>query len=164
MNCERIEELLPSYADGGLATEDRASVEAHLETCRSCAGLLVCLRASDEALAAFPQVDPGEGLRERLVSIAAPKPRFFFFTLLRKPSLQPILTAATVLGVIASLYLLNPGRREFEKSVVRTFYRGVGQVEKLYAKAGSVTDVIGSYAENLYASIKSAKPLERSKD
>lgn len=164
MSCDRIEDLLPSYADAELGPEERALVESHLRDCPGCATLLACLRGADEALAAFPQVDPGETLRNRLVALGAPKSRFSIFSLLRRPSLQPILTAATVLGIVTSLYFLNPGRREFEKGVARTFYRGLGRVEKLYAQAGSITDSIGSYAENLYDSLRSANPLERDKD
>ena len=164
MICNRIEDLLPAYADAVLGDAERAEVEAHVASCPACASLLACLRTADAALAAFPEVDPGAELRDRLVAIAAPKPKFSIFVLLRKPGLQPILTAVSVLGVVASLYLLNPGRREFEKDVVRTFHRGVGRVEKLYAQAGSIPGSIGSFAENLYASLRSSNPLERDKD
>ncbi|MBN1938296.1 MAG: zf-HC2 domain-containing protein [Candidatus Aminicenantes bacterium] len=164
MRCDRIEDLLPAYADSALDPRERAEVEVHLASCPACTSLLACLRAADEALAVFPEVDPGTELRGRLVSIAAPRQKFSLFTLLRKPSLQPVLTAASVLGVVASLYLLNPGRRDFEKNVVRTFHRGVGRVEKLYAQAGGITGSIGSFAENLYASLRSSNPLERDKD
>lgn len=164
MSCERIEDLLPGYVDGLISPEERNEVEAHLASCPPCASLLACLRVSDSALAAFPEIDPGADLRARLAAIASPKPASSFLLWLRKPSLQPVLTAATVLGVVTSLYLLNPGRREFEKDVARTFARGVGRVERLYAKAGSVTDSIGSFAENLFVSLRSSPLQERDKD
>jgi len=164
MSCDRIEELLTAYKDGGLDGAERALVEAHLKTCRECSSLLAFLGEADAALASFPEVEPGSELRDRLSAIAVPKPRFSVFTWLRRPALQPILAAATVLCAAGSLYLLSPNRREFDKAVVRTFHRGVGRIEKLYAEAGSITGKIGSYAENLYDSIQAINPLDRGKD
>lgn len=164
MTCNRVEELLPSYRDGGLDREERALVETHLRSCRACASLLAFLGETDAALASFPEVEPGDALRDRLAAIAASKPRFSVFAWLRKPALQPVLAAATVLCAVVSLYLLNPGRRELEKEIVRTFHRGLGRVEKLYARTGYLTDSLGSYAENLYVSLQSINPLERDKD
>ncbi|MCX6565434.1 MAG: zf-HC2 domain-containing protein [Candidatus Aminicenantes bacterium] len=165
MICDRIEELLPAYRDGGLEPEEHARVEAHLRSCRGCALLLAFLGETDAALASFPQVDPAPGLRGRLNAVAGRKPLFStVFGLLRKPALQPVLAAASVVCAVVSLYLLNPGRHELEKEIVRTFHRGIGRVEKLYARTGSITDSIGSYAENLYVSLQSINPLERNKD
>jgi len=164
MSCDRIEELLPAFRDGGLDREKHALVEDHLRSCRACASLLAFLGETDAALTSFPEVEPGDALRDRLAAIAASKPRFSVFAWLRKPALQPVLAAASVVCAVVSLYLLNPGRRDLEKEIVRTFHRGVGRVEKLYARTGSFADSLGSYAENLYVSLQSINPLERDKD
>ena len=75
-----------------------------------------------------------------------------------------ILAAVTAVGLAVSLYFLNPGRRDFEKKVVRTFHRGVGQVERIYARTGFLAGSIESTAENLYASLRSMKSPDRDKD
>jgi anti-sigma factor RsiW len=163
MECNRIEELLPAYLDRELDAAESAQVEAHLRTCRACASLSALLAEADAALAAFPDVEPGNELKKRLAAIAERKPRFSLLAVLRRPQLQPALVAASLLGIVASLYLLNPNRREFDKTVVRAFHRGVGKVETLYSRAGSVTDTIGAYAENFYASLRTITPPDRDK-
>ncbi|MHB8054104.1 MAG: anti-sigma factor family protein [Candidatus Aminicenantales bacterium] len=163
MECNRIAELLPSYVDGELEAAEKVRVEAHLHSCAECAALSALLAETDAALAAFPDLDPGYELRTRLAAIAGRKPRFSIFALLRRPQLQPVLVAASALGIAVSLYLLNPSRREFDKTIVRAFHRGVGTVETLYSRAGAVTDKLGAYAENFYASIQSIKPADRGK-
>jgi hypothetical protein len=165
MSCDQVQALLAAYTENDLTAEDKAMVEGHVHSCRECALYLSLLREADEALAAFPQIDPGRELLERLIAIPIPKSRFrTIFETFRKPSLQPVMAAATVFLAVLSLYLLNPDRKQFDKAILRTFHRGIGQVEKLYAQAGSVTDTLGSYAENVFVSLKSINPLSRSKD
>ena len=36
MNCDRIEELLPGYADGDISDDDRRHVDTHVGGCESC--------------------------------------------------------------------------------------------------------------------------------
>jgi len=165
MSCDRVQDLLAAYADGDLDPGDKAFVEGHLRSCAECDRLLTFLRRADEALAAFPEVEPSRELLERLAVIPAPKARFrSFFEAFRKPSLQPAMAAAAIFLAVLSLYLLNPNRAQIDKAVVRTFHRGVGQVERLYAQAGAITDTLGSYAENFFISLKSINPLGGSKD
>jgi anti-sigma factor RsiW len=163
MECDRIAELLPSYLDGELATAEKTLVESHLRSCRECAALSALLAETSAALAAFPAVEPDAALRVRLDAIAEPKPRFSVFALLRRPRLQPVLAAASFLGIVVSFYLLNPNRREFDKTIVRAFHRGVGKIETLYSRAGAVPETIGAYAENIYASIQAKKSPDRDK-
>jgi len=161
MECERIAELLPSYQDGELAAEEKAAVEAHLRSCRACAALSALLAETDAALAAFPAVEPDAKLRSRLEAIAERQSRFRLFSFLRQPKLQPVLAAVSVLGIIASLYLLNPNRRQFDKSIVRALNRGVGKVETLFHRAAGGPEALGAYAQNVYASIQEIKSPDR---
>ncbi|HMF55796.1 MAG TPA: zf-HC2 domain-containing protein [Pyrinomonadaceae bacterium] len=39
MNCEKCQELLSDFLDGTITREDRATFDAHLEECMSCAGV-----------------------------------------------------------------------------------------------------------------------------
>jgi anti-sigma factor RsiW len=165
MNCDRVQELLAAYSDADLSPEEALSVENHFRACGECASLAALLREADAALAAFPEIDPGCELRDLLIAIPARKPWFrTIFAVLQRPALQPILAAATVLLAVLSLYLLNPDRAQFNKALARTFHRGLGQVEKIYAEAGSLTDTLGSYAENVFVSLKSLNPLGKNKD
>ncbi|MCK4774751.1 MAG: zf-HC2 domain-containing protein, partial [Candidatus Krumholzibacteria bacterium] len=36
MSCKHVEELLPAYAEGDLAAEERSRVDTHLRECDSC--------------------------------------------------------------------------------------------------------------------------------
>ena len=165
MDCDRVQELLAAYSDSDFAPEEVLSIENHLRACGECASLAALLREADAALAAFPQIDPGRELLDRLIAIPARKPWFrTIFAVLQRPALQPIMAAATVLLAVLSLYLLNPDRAQFNKALARTFHRGLGQVEKIYAEAGSLTDTLGSYAENVFVSLKSLNPLGKNKD
>jgi len=165
MDCDRVQELLAAYSDSDFAPEEVLSIENHLRACGECASLAALLREADAALAAFPQIDPGRELYDRLIAIPSRKPRFrTIFAVLQRPALQPIMAAATVLLAVLSLYLLYPGRAQINKTLARTFHRGIGQVEKIYAEAGSLTDTLGSYAENVFVSLKSLNPLGKNKD
>jgi anti-sigma factor RsiW len=165
MSCDRVQELLAAYTENELSAADKAMVEGHCLACAECAGLLALLREADRALASFPEVEPGPALLERLYEIPARKRRphlsFGFFL---KPSLQPVFAAATVALTLFSLYFINPDRRAFDKAVSRQFHRGVGQVERLYARAGAVTDTLGGYADTIFATLKAINPLGRDKE
>lgn len=162
MSCERIEDLLVAYADGELEAADRAAVEKHLPSCPDCAALLACLRAASASLAAFPEVEPGPELRRTLHALPFRKsaPRRVF-DLLLKPSLQPFYAAASILLALVSLYAINPDKSAIDKAVSRTFHRGYSRVEKIYARAGAVTDSLGDFAENIYGSLDKLNPFKR---
>jgi len=71
------------------------------------------------------------------------------------------MTVATVFLIIGSLYFFNPNRRLIDKAIDRQVHLGYGKVEKLYARAGSVTDSLGSYADNFLGSLKNLKFWEK---
>ena len=162
MSCERIENLLVSYADGELEAADRAAVEAHLRTCEDCAALLDCLRAASASLAALPEIEPDPELRRTLHAIPSRKSAARrAFDLLLKPSLQPFYAAASILLALVSLYAINPDKSAIDKAVSRTLHRGYGRVEKIYARAGAVTDSLGDFAQNIYGSLDKLNPFKR---
>jgi anti-sigma factor RsiW len=61
MNCQQIEELLPDYLQGALASAQSAEVEQHCEHCTSCAQDIVMWKQ----LATLPQEKPSAESRER---------------------------------------------------------------------------------------------------
>ncbi len=166
MACEKIQELLSPYLDGELTPEVRAEVKNHLSSCRECSEILALLRIATDSLAAFPELEPSSDLKARLYAIPARKIKKMRLNLdfLVKPALQPILAAATVLLVIFSFYMFGPYKKDIDKSINRQIHRGFSQLEKLYAKAGGVTDSLGAYADNILVSLKKINPLGKDED
>ena len=52
-NCAEIEPLLYLYREGELSPEDQARVDAHIQTCISCAAIHTDLKVSDDAMRLF---------------------------------------------------------------------------------------------------------------
>jgi hypothetical protein len=165
MACEKIQDLMSPYLDGELTPEEKAAVEAHLSSCRECAELLSLLMVATESLAAFPEVEPAPDLKAKLYAIPDRKKKFRIgLDFLVKPALQPVLAAATILLIIFSFYMFGPYKKDIDKTVNRQIHRGYSQVEKLYAKAGSVTDNLGAYANDIFVSLKKINPLGKNEE
>ena len=104
MNCERCSELLVEYMDGGLGTEERAAVAAHLSGCEEC-------RREFEEYAEIRRVvteesplpAPSEDVMARLSKVArdsvAREKRPFWKRLPYSPILIPALSTAIALMV-----------------------------------------------------------------
>ena len=161
MTCDKIEGLLTAYADGELSLEEKASIEQHLEVCSDCASLLSFLRSADRTLAVFPEIEPRANLRQKLYAIPAQKKFRLGLDFLLKPSLQPVFAAATVFLIMFSFYMFSPDKNQINKAISRQFHRGYSQFEKLSAKAGSITDSLGAYADNVLVSLKKINPLSK---
>ncbi len=165
MGCERIEELLSPYLEGELAKNDVQAVENHVLVCPSCAELMSLLKETAKSLSSFPELDVHENLREKLYDVPQKKKRFrFVFDFLLKPSLQPVMAAATVFCVIVSFYIFHPQRDAINRSIERQFHIGIGKVEKLYAEAESITRSLGEYKDNLLVSLKTLNPFRGDED
>jgi len=67
MTCAELEILLCDYADGTLASAERAAVEAHLAECGTCAELARDVAGVAAFLERVPQVDPPAELLTRIV-------------------------------------------------------------------------------------------------
>jgi len=158
MECERLEELLPSFLEGALSQEEKALVESHLAGCPDCRGLLAVLARAQQALAGLPELEVSPGLRARLLAIPERKKKFSFsFDFVLKPSLQPVFAAATIFMTLLSFYLFNPNKATIDRTIDRKVHSGYSEVEKLYASAGSFTERLGDAAENVYVSVKNWK-------
>jgi len=165
MECERLEELLPSFLEGALSQEEKALVESHLAGCPDCRGLLAVLARTQQALAGLPELEVSPGLRARLLAIPERKKKFSFsFDFVLKPSLQPVFAAATIFMTLLSFYLFNPDKRNIDRAIDQRIHTGYGQVEKFYAKAGSFTDRLGDTAENVFVSVKNWKIFSGNED
>ncbi|MFQ6109264.1 MAG: anti-sigma factor family protein [Candidatus Aminicenantales bacterium] len=160
MECERIEDLLSPYLEDELTPEERNAVETHLSVCQSCSELLSFMRKTKEDLAQFPELDVSDHLLSRLSSIPAQKKRFRLrWDFVLRPSLQPILAAATVLIVMVSLYFFTPYRENINQSVDRKVHRGYSKIERLVAEAESFTSSLGAYKDEILVSFKRVNPF-----
>ncbi len=165
MNCECMEELLSLYAEGEASSEERLQVEEHLNSCPSCADLLLALSEARASLRAIPELEVSTELRARLYAIPKRRKRFSFsLDFLLKPSLQPALTVATIFLTLVSFYFFNPNKKLIDRAIDRQLHLGYSKVEKIYAKAGSVTDSLGSYKDTVLGSLKTLKFWEKPKD
>jgi anti-sigma factor RsiW len=165
MNCERFEELLSAYLEGELSAGERAEMDAHLAACAACAELLAVSREMREALAGFPEAEPGPELMARLYAV--PEKKKFFkpaFQFLLRPDLQPVFAALSVLFIAVSFVFTAPQGRGIRKAIDRQIHLGYSEAEKLYAKAGSLTDELGSLKTTVADSIKTLNPLKGQED
>jgi hypothetical protein len=123
------------------------------------------MKEIQESLAGLSEVELSQNLLAKLYAIPEKKKKFRFnLDFLLKPSLQPVFAAATIFLVIFSFYFFHPDRNYINKYINRQLHLGYSQVEKLYAKAGSVTDNLGRYKDNILTSLKSSKLLNRNED
>jgi hypothetical protein len=158
MTCQRIEELLSAYSEGGLSPAEKELVKSHLSGCPDCSSLLSVMERAHKALAEFPELEVSPGLRARLVAIPERKKKFSFsFDFVLKPSLQPVFAAGAVFLTLLSFYLFNPDKKNIDRAIDLKLHSGYSQVEKLYAKAGSLTDRLGDTAESVFVSVKNWK-------
>jgi anti-sigma factor RsiW len=165
MTCERLEELLSSYLEGELDPILRQDFEVHLASCPACFGLLSVFRETQAALSGFPELEPSPALMAKLYAIPERK-RFFrpVFDFLVRTDLQPVFAALSVLFVAVSFIFFAPQGRGIQKAIDRQLHRGYDQVEKLYAKAGSLTDELGSLKTTVVDSLKTLNPLKGQED
>jgi len=71
MTCGELEILLPDYLDGTLDAGEVREVEAHLETCQSCAELARDARRAMAFMERAAEVDPPAALMTRILSETA---------------------------------------------------------------------------------------------
>ena len=165
MNCERIQDILPSYLENELGTDEKTVIEDHLKVCPECASLLQILRDTQEALRGFPELEARPELLGRLYAIPdkAKKPRFNLADFMQ-PAVQPVLSAATAFLFLFSFYTFNPEKKSIDRFFSRQVHQGYNTVEKLFAKAGSLADEVGSFKDTVLGSLKDLRILGGQKD
>jgi hypothetical protein len=165
MNCERIQDILSAYLENELCADDRAFIQDHLKTCPECSALSQILRETQEALHGFPELEVRPELLSRLYVIPdeVKKPKFSLADFLQ-PAVQPVLSAATAFLLLFSFYTFNPEKKSIDRFFNRQLHQGYNTVEKLYAKAGSLADELGSFKDTVLGSLKDLKILGGQKD
>ena len=163
MTCERPRELFSAYLEGLLEPALRRAVEDHLAVCPDCRALLASLRTVNDTLAGWPELEPSPALLARLNAIPAARKRFRLVPdVLLRPALQPYFAGAAVLLVFVSFLFLAPQGRAFQKAINRQVHLGWSEAERIYAKAGSVTERLGEYRDNLLGSLRTLNILKKS--
>ena len=158
MKCDRIEALLSPYIEDELTAEDRKAVANHLRICPDCTELFSLLQETTAALSHFPELEVSENLMEKLHAIPQEKRKFRLrFDFLLKPSLQPILAAATVLMTLISFYTFHPDKAVIDKNINRQFHQGYRKVGSLYSKAESFAASLGEHKDSILDSLKNSK-------
>ena len=165
MECKTIEDLLSPYLEDELTLEERQTMEEHLRSCQSCAELLSFMEEARTSLATLPELEVSEDLTKKLYDLPQKKKKFsLVFDFLLRPSLQPVMAAATVLLVVVSFYMFHPNRSAIDRALERQLHIGYSKVEKLYAEAESITHSLNEYKDNLLVSIKKLKPFIGNED
>jgi predicted anti-sigma-YlaC factor YlaD len=168
MKCEKIEELLSPYLENELSPEEKGAVAKHLKTCENCSLLFSFMEETKESLAGIPELEVSENLLDRLYSISSKKKRFKLrlpsLDFLVRPSLQPVLTVATIMLIMISFYFFGPNKSSIDKSISRQIHLGYSKIERLYAKAESFTASLGEHKDNILVSLKNIKLLGGNED
>jgi anti-sigma factor RsiW len=165
VRCEQIEELLSPYIEDELTAEDRKAVDDHLRICPDCTSLLSLLQETTASLSEFPESEVSENLMAKLHAIPQTRRKFkLSFDFLLKPSLQPILAAATVLMTLISFYTFHPDKANIDKTINRQFHQGYRTVGSLYSKVESFAASLGGHKDSLLDSLKNAKLFGRGEE
>ncbi len=167
MTCERPQELFSAYLEGTLDPALRRAVEDHLAACPACEALMAALRKMVQTLAVWPEHEPSPTLLARLSSISTARKKFPLLPdIFLRPSLQPYLAGAAILLVFISFLFLAPQGRSFQKAVNQQIHLGWSEAERIYAKAGSITDRLGDYKDDFLGTLRTLhilKPAETEK-
>lgn len=162
MDCEQSEVLLSLYLESELGEEDRAAVETHLKACPSCAALCAALKEVQASLVDFPEAEIGRSLLNRLHAIPSRKRRFTLnLDFLGRPSLQPVLAAASVLLMLVSFYAFNPNRPSIDRSISRRIHLGYSKAERLFTRAESFATSLGEFKDNILVSLENIGIIRR---
>lgn len=71
MNCKKIQQLVPSYADGQANNAERELVESHVRDCTACAGELQSTRSLLRLLADAPARTVSDSFEQKLMAALA---------------------------------------------------------------------------------------------
>jgi len=104
LNCEEAERLIPLYVAGLL--DDPAPLEAHLKTCRACREKVERERFIEDTLRTLKPYQPPPGLKEDILK--AVKRPHGFSRLVRQPLFWTFIGTATVILILAALFLAKP--------------------------------------------------------
>ncbi len=163
MECEHIEKLISLYWENELSSQEKADVEDHLKSCKHCSFLFSSLKETTEILSSFSEWDVPRELKENLYQISKQTKKFrlgrgFFL----RPSLQPVMSIATVLLTVVSFYFFNPNRSEINKSISRNIHLGYSKIERLYVRAEEISEDLEQYKNNILVSLKNKNLIKES--
>ncbi len=168
MRHEHIDERLSDYLEGELDSVGIREVADHLAACPPCALLLRTMKETRGTLAVWPEMEPSPRLLEKLAAIPSSTKKARRLRSVRdfllRPSLQPAFAWATGLLIFISLLIFSPQGQSLQRNLDRQLHRGYDKIGKLYAKAGSLTDELGSYKDTVLAPLRTVGVLKKSEE
>jgi hypothetical protein len=136
MDCRRAEELFSDHREGVLDAVVRAELEGHFAACPDCRRLRTALDEVVDALQAYPALEPGAGLAERVARTAFTRRKVRPFVAPRRSSFPAWVQAAAagIALVAVGLLLLLTGpeapTRAASRLVDRTMTAGSQLMER----------------------------------
>jgi hypothetical protein len=112
MNCSRLETLLTDYLDQNLDPRVHRAAADHLRSCFACANLLEEVRALRFELSDLPEMEPPEGLVDRILETTSGKPkRRSLWSDMVLPTLVPFFSQrfafATLMMFVFLMFMVN---------------------------------------------------------
>jgi len=71
MNCKTVQGLLPRYQDADVTADEATGIDAHIETCETCATELAQLDSTMAFIAGLPDADPPAGFTQNVLAALA---------------------------------------------------------------------------------------------
>ena len=117
MKCSKIKKRLSAYLDGEMPGQERRIISEHLKQCGECQAELAALSSVVDALETIEgfEVPPYFMTRLRQTVREQEKPMPFLQRMKRLA-----ISAATAVGVIASLFIGNQAGKNLYQSITRT--------------------------------------------
>jgi hypothetical protein len=127
MDCNIILENLPAYLEESLSSQQRNEIAGHLLSCSSCSAVLDDLRECGRVVRALDAVEPPAWMTERIMARIRKEERKGIVQRLFLPlHLKiPIQAFATVLIVIAAMYVFKSVQPEMDRSVRQEIKRSI---------------------------------------
>ena len=145
MKCSKIKKRLSAYLDGEMPGQERRIISEHLKQCEECRAELAALSSVVDALETIEgfEVPPYFMTRLRQAVREQEKPMPF---LQRMRSLA--ISAATAVGVIASLFIGNQAGKNLYQTITRTSEPVVAETDNVFGLGafdefpeGSLSDI-----------------------
>ena len=109
MNCGRFKNCFSAYIDGELPVDTIVEIEAHLESCPSCSGMLKSYRDGVQQLHRSAGIEPPDDMFERVMAEVDRRDRQAKVIPLHSPVRRKAMAAAAIVAMALAGSLLFTG-------------------------------------------------------